>query len=352
MMRWHVRDHEAPAERIEQARALIHLLAEGACEHPVVSAILKHAVKEQEEQHDALLFHDDLADMNEPLLFIDFVRRAGPHGLKFLAEAEFADMVVWNLNSPAVEFLTTLGNDVLLQQQYRDFFVFRALRQTLLCHAEAPALKEPETSTLRRLFAASSTRPLPAEAPVTSRDPVRFATERGCEVTTPHPLSKVASLLLGEMWPRWISVEALLARARARLSRAGEPSPEADDELRLLRFLLQGYGGEFVHLRSRPCPFVTTPSERPRASALARLQGVNGAGVTNLQHEPVRLDDALVRRLLSLLDGTRDRAAIEKEMARFIREEDEPGAGPLLAALPEAIERNLNRVAKLALLEA
>jgi hypothetical protein len=66
----------------------------------------------------------------------------------------------------------------------------------------------------------------------------------------------------------------------------------------------------------------------------------------------VRLDDRLVRSLLVLLDGTRDRAGIEEEMARLIREQGGPEADALLASLPEGIGRNLDRVAKLSLLEA
>jgi hypothetical protein len=233
-----------------------------------------------------------------------------------------------------------------------DFLRTRSFRQTLLCRAEAPASTEPEAGTLSRLFAASSARPQPAEASVTSEEPLSFSTENGGEMETPHPLSKAAFLLLGTEWPRWISMEDLLSRARARVAEAGGRSPDHDDEERLLRFLLQAYGAEIVQLRSLPCPFVTTPSGRPRASALARLQGLNGARVTNLRHETVRLDDDLVPGLLPLLDGHRDRATIVEEMGRYIREKGPPKAGSLLNDLPAAVGRNLDRVAKLALLEA
>ena len=352
MMLWHVRGNESPAERIQQARELLRFLAEAAPPRPVYSAILKEALEHQERQNDGVLFHDDLGEINEPFLFIDFMERAKPHGLKFLAEADFPDMAVWDPDSPSGRLLTGMAEDILLQQQYRDFLVLRRFRQTLLCRTEAPTVLEPDAETLRRLFVAASTRPQPAEASITSEEPVRFATDQGRELTTPHPLSKAAFLVLGQEWPRWIPVGELLARSHACLAEAhGAPSQD-DDEKRLLGFLLRAYGTDILHLRSRPCPFVTSPSERPRASALARLQGVKGHGVTNLKHETVRLDDALVHRLLSLLDGTRDRAAIEDEMARFIREKGEPGADELLAALPERIAKNLDRVAKLALLEA
>jgi hypothetical protein len=179
-----------------------------------------------------------------------------------------------------------------------------------------------------------------------------FSTERGSELTTSHPLTKAAFLVLGEEWPRWIPVPELLVRARARIAEAGGPSPDDEDERSLLRFLLQGCGAEAVQLRSQPCPFVTVPTERPRASALARLQALRGDGVTNLRHETVRLDDAVVRKLLSLLDGTRDRTAAGEELALLRREAAEAGDQPLLAARSAEIDGILERVAKLALLEA
>ena len=50
---------------------------------------------------------------------------------------------------------------------------------------------------------------------------------------TPHPLSKAALHILGTEWPRWISVERLLSRARACLAEAGGRTPDGDDERRL-----------------------------------------------------------------------------------------------------------------------
>ena len=76
MMRWHVRGIEDPAERISQARGLVRFLGEAAPPRPLFSAILNDTLEHQEKQPDAVLFHDDLADFNEPLLFVDFIARA------------------------------------------------------------------------------------------------------------------------------------------------------------------------------------------------------------------------------------------------------------------------------------
>ena len=352
MMRWHVRGLEDPAEKIAQARGFVRFLGEAAPVRPVFSAILTETLEHQAKQPDAVLFHDDLAEVNEAVLFIDFVERATRHGLKFLSEADYCDMAVWNADSPAGRFLTSLGNEsVVVQQQYRDFLILRRFRQTLLCRAETPLAKEPDPESLRSLHVGAETRPEKPHPDVASEAPVRFLTDKDGEVTTPHPLSKAAFLELGSIWPRWIPVSELLAAARARLSAAAGPPVGAEDETRLLGFLLRAYGANVAHLRSMRCPLVTEVSERPRASALARLQARTLPDVTNLAHKSVRLEDPLVRTFLGLLDGTRDRATIAREMAAALREA-RPEAEALAADVERGIALNFDRVGRLALLEA
>jgi len=350
MMRWHVRDFAEPAEKISQARSLVRFLKELARLRPVFSAILDETLEYQELQEDAVLFHDDLADINEPLLFVDFIERASRHRLKFLSEADYCDMAVWDANSPAGRFLLKVGEEsIVQQQQYRDFLVFRRFRQTLLCREEAPLQREPNPEVLRSLYVGAEARPGTPNPNVASDEPVRFVAERDRELTTPHPLSKAALLELGELWPRWISIPQLLAAARARVLAAGGRPATDEDETRLLRLLLASYLAYVTHLRSMACPFVTEVSERPRTSALARLQARTLTHVTSLKHASVQLEDPLVRRFLQLLDGTRDRAAIEREMAAALRED--PATAALAADVEKGIALNFDRVGRLALLE-
>ena len=351
MMMWHVRSIEEPAERISQARSIVRFLGEAAPVRPVFSAILKETLEHQEKQQDAVLFHDDLAEINEPLLFVDFIERASRHRLKFLSEADYCDMTVWNADSPAGRFLLKVGaENAVLQQQYRDFLIFRRFRQTLLCREEAPRVREPDPESLRSLHVGAGTLPETPDADVASDDPVRFKSEKDREVTTTHPLSKAAFLELGAIWPRRVRVSELVAAARARVLAAGGRPATAEDEARLLRFLLGCYGADVVQLWSTACPFVTVISERPRASALARLQARTRTKVTNLKHESIQLEDPLVRTFLGLLDGSRDRMAIAHEMAAALREAD-PAATALAAGVEKGIALNFDRVSRLALLE-
>jgi len=109
MMLWHVRDIEEPGERMAQARGLVRFLAEAAPPRPLFSAILKETIDHLGKQPDAVLFHDDLSEFNESLLFVDFMERANRHRLRFLSEADYCDMAVWNADSPAGRFLLGVG---------------------------------------------------------------------------------------------------------------------------------------------------------------------------------------------------------------------------------------------------
>ena len=68
--------------------------------------------------------------------------------------------------------------------------------------------------------------------------------------------------------------------------------------------------------------------------------------MTNLRHATVRIEDDLGRRLVTLLDGTRDRAALATELRAALVERGAPVPDDLEAGL----ERSLQGLARLALL--
>ena len=75
-----------------------------------------------------------------------------------------------------------------------------------------------------------------------------------------------------------------------------------------------------VELRVAAPRLAVALSARPVASPLARLQAEHGATtVTNLRHEPVELPE-LPRRMLLLLDGTRDFEALVADIVKLAQE--------------------------------
>ena len=93
-------------------------------------------------------------------------------------------------------------------------------------------------------------------------------------------------------------------------------------------------------LHVRAPAYAAVAGERPRASALARLQAERAIDVTSLRHENVRMEEPAARTLLTLLDGTRDRAALRADLAA--------AGGPDLA--PDALEASLADLGALGLL--
>ena len=65
-----------------------------------------------------------------------------------------------------------------------------------------------------------------------------------------------------------------------------------------------------VDLHVLPPALAAEPSDRPLASPLARLQAGTGDSLTSLLHIAVSIADTNALRLLPLVDGTRDRAAL------------------------------------------
>ena len=106
--------------------------------------------------------------------------------------------------------------------------------------------------------------------------------------------------------------------------------------------LLDGFRRERLLPHAAPLAWPTEASERPTASALARWQAERGEPLTSLAYTSIRMEEPAARLLVTLLDGTRDRAAIRAEL------KDRTGL-----ELTEAdIDNNLGELAKLFLLES
>jgi hypothetical protein len=176
-----------------------------------------------------------------------------------------------------------------------------------LCHPDAER-REPGLEAVREMLAATPARPV---------GDGEFQGLHGATLTTDHEGVKTAFTRLGEAWPAALPVASL-----------------GDDEA-VAEALRRAYAANLVRLHIWSPALATAAPERPRASALARLQAAEGTRVTTLLHTSVEVGDELGRRLIRLLDGTRDRAALTAEL-------DRPA---------DELERSLEGLARIALLE-
>jgi SAM-dependent methyltransferase len=333
MLAFHTAGLADPAERIEGARDLLRLLAESWPEGHEFGAVMRRQAERLLERSGETLFHDELAAVNEPVYFHEFAAHAARHGLQYLAEADFFEMQTGVLpDAVSAELLAV--EDPVRREQYLDFVKGRMFRQTLLCRAELEVDRSPEPLVVEGLAVSSPARA--AGAP-DDEGRVTFEGPTGSTLTTDHPLVVSALERIGAAWPGAVRVRELIP-----------PGASPEDRAAVCGALLRSYAGNLVQLHASPPALTVEVSERPEASPLARHQARSGELVTNLRHTSVRIDDDLGRRLVVLLDGTRDRARLLDELRAFLRETGREPPGDL----EDGLERSLRGLAGLALLRA
>ncbi|MEO5675957.1 MAG: class I SAM-dependent methyltransferase [Usitatibacter sp.] len=308
MLRFHTHPLVEPAERVAEAQAFARLIAQGRTADDAYTALMRSEAARFSSRDTGFLFHDDLAEVNEPCYFHEFVEHAENHRLQFLCEAELVATSYVGLTAEVRQVMDAL--DPLAREQYLDFAKCRRFRQTLLCRDDVAIERRIGPEKIGGFRVLSRRRGLAGESAAVE-SPQR-------EEALPRAILDA----LDAAAPRALSVDDLAAQI------------PGSDRAYLRQLCLAAAQAGAIQLHLHAPDLATTLGPRPMASAVARAQGEHGKSVTNLRHAIVDLDDEVVRRMLPLLDGTRDIAAIARALG-------EP---------PDAIEARLRHLAKLALL--
>jgi SAM-dependent methyltransferase len=331
MLRYHVQGVSDPGERLARAQELMRTIVE--IEQPSPFArVLREQMERMLGYSDALLFHDDLAEVSTPFYFHEFVEHAKARGLQFLSEADLFESQMRDVPERAGQLMESLPEDAVVREQYMDFFKNRMFRQTLICHEAEPIDRTLDDAAVEGLWISSRARPsedgqgdgeevrAPAEtqpvshgsAPGGDPDARTYLTPEGFSMTTSEPLVQAAMGALGRAWPKSLAFPEMLARA------SEAAGPEASSELvaaRLRAVLLQAYLARIAMLAGCPAPVSGEIGERPTVSPLARAQRAAGLpALSSLLHANVRLDGELEAGVLELLDGTRTLAEAAAEL--------------------------------------
>ena len=311
MLRYHVDRFDDPRVRLDQARALAGLLAEPSVAQTEVDGLLRQELAKLATQTDSALFHDDLASPNDPVYFHQFAAHLAQFDLAYLGEAKLSMMTAAGLTPRVQQFLSTM--DRLTREQYLDFARLRRFRQSLVCRADAQPSSVPANARAAAMHAAAST------------SLVRAAVEgKAFADAIPNDASAraVRRLLqwLVEEAPRVIPVQEA---AQWLAQNASEDAAAARPVAALLAEAC--YAGT-VDLYTEPPPLAATAGERPVASPVVRWQAGRQPNLTNLRHEPMRIDDPHALALLSLMDGTRTRDELALALASRLSDADRPQA--------------------------
>jgi SAM-dependent methyltransferase len=281
MMVYHTAPFEGAAEKVRQARDLLDFVAQAVPPAQPWGMLLRQELDAIRNEPDGYLFHEHLEAVNDAVYFHAFAAAARRHGLEYLGEAEFGQMLLSGFPPQVAETLQRMGPDIVRTEQYIDFLRNRPFRQTLLVRAGAPIERDLSGVVLGSLVAASAVEAVSASPSLAEGAVEAFRAPNGVTHRIGDALTKAALLDLAQRWPSSVRVTELAAVCQARLgSDAGRGSATStpDHDVKALSGrLLQGFAAHAVELRLRPPRLLAAPSARPCASPLARLQASRGA---------------------------------------------------------------------------
>ena len=337
MMQFHVGAQTDFEARIGGARQMVQWFQ--SCQPKEgKGSLLRSQVESVMERTPQVLFHDELNPFYYSVYFQDFVGHAARFGLQFLCEANYFDTQPNKLPQDVVAEIDRLAKgDRIVREQYFDFMKCRMFRQTLLCRQDIVLPPEPLPDRLALLRASSTAKPVSRKPDLRPGVAEEFRGWQGTGITAAHPLTKAVMFLLSEAWPQSVPVSDLPVAA-ALLT--GEP-PDAEG---VRRILMSVYSAGVIDLHTQPRYCVAGVSEFPRASDLARSLARRGKRVTTALHSMMEEADELTCAFIDLLDGTRDVAALVRELA--------PSSRLPEAELTRGIEENLRLMADKGLLIA
>ncbi|HEY1186357.1 MAG TPA: class I SAM-dependent methyltransferase [Gemmata sp.] len=308
MMRYHALQFDEPEQRINQARALLDFLAQTTQkESGAYGVLLRSELELLKHQSDHYLYHEQLEEFNQPLYFHQFIARAEPHGLRYLGESRINTMLTGNFGPDVQKTLALLAPGQIQSEQYLDFVRNRTFRETLLVRAKNVPNWEIVPERVHRLHVACGAKPVGRTTDPGAKSAMQFQSRSGMVISASGPVFKAAMLALIEAWPGTVPFADLPDLAAAKLGRGAS---DEDRQTLALNVLNAHISSDLIELHAAPVHFARAPSEHPVALVHARIGAANGReSVSNRRHETVNLSE-LNRRLLPLLDGTRDRPAL------------------------------------------
>jgi hypothetical protein len=279
MMLYHIGAETEPLAKLEKARELLRVIAVGRPEPDALEKAVAAQAEELLKRTDSALYHDDLCEIYEPSYLHEFAAHAARHGLQYMSEASLPDSLPRNLSAEAVAKIREIAaGDRIAEQQYFDFARTKRFRQSLLCHAE----NRLSEGGAEGLYAAAGAMEIEEGVFVSSAE---------TRMTTKHPVPVAYMRRLMNLWP------------------GSEMVSEEDAPL-----ALELYRVGMIELRAFP-GVSRKAGGRPAVSKLARYQVARrDVWVTTLGHRTLELSDQDARRSLALMDGTRDRTELAREM--------------------------------------
>ncbi len=344
--RIHTKDFSHPAEIVENASAFINFLSK----HSVGKDVYRSIIESESEYYanPTMVYHDNLAEINEPYYFYEFAGKLYEHGLQFLAESQVGGMFTCNYPPEPKAFLERI-DDIIGKGQYMDFFTGRSFRQSLFCRKNIELNHDPSPEAIGKLYLAAPITPLDEKSELTNDDIVKFSgfAKSGIEIN--HPLTKVALYLLGKEWGDVVLLDELLLKAEKHLEEKGIILNKREEEFEAAsRIILQIVTGlEAIELHSRKTDIYTTLDEKPKLNHLAEWLLSKGDLIYSAYERTLEVKSPTFRKMVELFDGTNTRDDLRDHLTEFIKSKaDIENKNEMIENLDNDLTKYLNDFAK------
>jgi methyltransferase-like protein/2-polyprenyl-3-methyl-5-hydroxy-6-metoxy-1,4-benzoquinol methylase len=322
MMMFHAGTRPSPAEKLQQAKAILEFTKSISPEQSTYGNLLRDEALQISKSEDYYLHHEYLEIENHPMYFRDFMSLAQARNLCFLSEASLPDLTPQRLGKNVQATLDLLaGGNILHTEQYIDFFINRRFRQTLLVRDfEYEKINRGLNPQSMSSFSFRTSLVIDAEfKPTAGQMPMaRYKDSTDRDVSVSNAFSRELIQIILEAKPGSIHFENIVSKLQATkptLACQLGLTPEQAIAKELMSLMLQNT----IDLTLDQV-IMEPLSTQPKAYDLARVQAQLGQNwVTNLLHQPVGLSLAHCS-VLGLLDGTRDVAALQAEILSQLKE--------------------------------
>jgi methyltransferase-like protein/2-polyprenyl-3-methyl-5-hydroxy-6-metoxy-1,4-benzoquinol methylase len=291
--------------QVAQARVILKALKGWTSGSGPHAAMLRHWATKADEYSDDYIAHEYLSNDNEPLTFSAFVAEASRTGLGYLGDLDLWMTMPENFDPEIRRVLQATGQGLLLPtEQMIDVLTGREFRRTLLVREDVSkrVSREIDRDRISGLhFFGRYERAEPADAPALWS----FAASNGRKLSTNNPSVAAALDALTAAHPATISLDDLMEQEKLSSSNARTNVADA---------LFRALAGGMIDARTDPIAAASATPERPVAPFHSRSDAAAGEEtVATLMHQPFFLN-VVARILLPLLDGSRDRSALERAL--------------------------------------
>lgn len=274
--------------QISHASRVLGALGECMKDQPgSYAANLRDTIADMRAKQPELLFHDELAAVNEPCTFLQFTAHAERHRLHYLAEAHYATMQAAHLPAAMQAALAPLKPDFMRTQQFMDVLFQRWLRNSLLCRTPVAAGR-----AIRAAVIAECALGLRMTVDVNTIDlypgrPMRFTGIHGLVLEAREPVEKAVLTVLASSFPARLPFPAVSAMVNQTLSEAGLPTVQ--DFSMLHEFLHRLFALDALDVMLCGTGEWLKTGAKPGPSVLMRHQAAHDLPVSNRWHEPIAL---------------------------------------------------------------